>query len=264
MGDIHGCSVELRELLALLDERRVVSLGDVLDRGPDPEGCLRLLRDRDAEVVLGNHEEKHLRFRRHHAKAPERPNPVQLAPHHHDTQRAVSEDSWRWLEQRVRPFLELGPHGALAVHAGLAAGVAPEDHAPERICRVQLTKPGARGASPWGDWRLGPQNRPALHGRDVERALADGYRWWTEYLEPGTVVVYGHSVVPRPFATHRREGSVQHSFVEGEAVDRSALVALGIDTGAPFGGALTALLLPEWRCVQVAAKARYFRGRVDD
>src|SRR5436190_5848397 len=51
IGDIHGCSEELAELLSRLGSRRILSLGDVVDRGPDPDGCIRLLREHNALVV---------------------------------------------------------------------------------------------------------------------------------------------------------------------------------------------------------------------
>jgi len=83
IGDVHGCRTELEALLAGLgyqvqaDElgrptgarhaagRRAVFLGDLVDRGPDTPGVLRLVigmvRDGDALCVPGNHETKLLR-----------------------------------------------------------------------------------------------------------------------------------------------------------------------------------------------------------
>ena len=81
IGDVHGCASELRELLALLGyeiatsagadgsltysvrhslSRRVIFLGDLVDRGPDTPGVLRLamsmLSDGVALCVPGNHD----------------------------------------------------------------------------------------------------------------------------------------------------------------------------------------------------------------
>lgn len=68
IGDIHGCVDHLRQLLAEIEEhraghpRKLVFLGDYIDRGPDSAGviaCLRLLRDReplDVVCLMGNHE----------------------------------------------------------------------------------------------------------------------------------------------------------------------------------------------------------------
>ncbi len=83
IGDIHGCRAELEQLLDSLgyalardtdgrpvgahhpDRRRVVFVGDLVDRGPDTPGVLRLAMGMvaagDAYAVPGNHENKLLR-----------------------------------------------------------------------------------------------------------------------------------------------------------------------------------------------------------
>ena len=70
IGDVHGCRDLLVALLADIDreadgrDRRIVCLGDYVDRGPDSAGVLALLRDRQAAApqgrfvcLKGNHEE---------------------------------------------------------------------------------------------------------------------------------------------------------------------------------------------------------------
>lgn len=65
IGDIHGCFDELVELLehiGLRDDDRLVSVGDLVDRGPSPGDVVRLFRERPNSVaVMGNHERKHVR-----------------------------------------------------------------------------------------------------------------------------------------------------------------------------------------------------------
>jgi protein phosphatase len=83
IGDIHGCRAELETLLRELgyiavrdesnraigahhpDGRRALFVGDLVDRGPDTPGVLRLLMGMvasgDAMCVAGNHENKLLR-----------------------------------------------------------------------------------------------------------------------------------------------------------------------------------------------------------
>lgn len=65
IGDIHGCFDELLDLLAaaqLKDEDVVVSVGDLVDRGPKPAEVIAWFRARPGAVVLmGNHERKHVR-----------------------------------------------------------------------------------------------------------------------------------------------------------------------------------------------------------
>ena len=74
VGDVHGCLPELLDLLGLLGYgvrngrlshpagRHLVFVGDLVDRGPDAPGVLRLVmravRDGAASCVLGNHDDK--------------------------------------------------------------------------------------------------------------------------------------------------------------------------------------------------------------
>jgi serine/threonine protein phosphatase 1 len=65
IGDIHGCYDELRRLLdaaAVADDDVIVSVGDLVDRGPEPTEVVRWFRERPGAIVLmGNHERKHVR-----------------------------------------------------------------------------------------------------------------------------------------------------------------------------------------------------------
>ncbi|ALB55327.1 metallophosphoesterase [Cronobacter universalis] len=60
VGDLHGC---LQALVSALKRERfdprvdaLISVGDVIDRGPDSLGCLRLIGKRWFYAVRGNHE----------------------------------------------------------------------------------------------------------------------------------------------------------------------------------------------------------------
>ena len=65
LGDIHGCLQELENLLKTAGftagRHRCIPLGDVVNRGPDSKGSLRLLEEIGAEPILGNHEASLLR-----------------------------------------------------------------------------------------------------------------------------------------------------------------------------------------------------------
>ncbi|HYO79145.1 MAG TPA: metallophosphoesterase, partial [Thermoanaerobaculia bacterium] len=61
IGDIHGCYEELRELLARVapaGDDVVVSVGDVVTKGPAAAKCLDLWRERGYLGVQGNNELK--------------------------------------------------------------------------------------------------------------------------------------------------------------------------------------------------------------
>ncbi len=57
VSDVHGNLESLQRALELIDpEDRVICLGDTVGYGPNPNECVRLIRDRAFEVVLGNHD----------------------------------------------------------------------------------------------------------------------------------------------------------------------------------------------------------------
>ncbi|MFA6961771.1 MAG: metallophosphoesterase [Opitutaceae bacterium] len=74
-------------------------------------------------------------------------------------------------------------------------------------------------------------------GRPCKRADAPDAPLWADRWNGPPFVVYGHT--PRP-EVYRLKWSI------------------GIDTACVMGGALTAFILPEKRCVQVKARRRYF------
>jgi len=97
IGDVHGCRAELESLLAELgytiarddsgratgahhDSRRAIFVGDLVDRGPDTPGVLRLVMGMtaagDALCVSGNHEAKLVRAARPRRQADPRPRRV--------------------------------------------------------------------------------------------------------------------------------------------------------------------------------------------
>jgi predicted phosphodiesterase len=59
ISDIHGNLEALREVLSDIDRSntgRIISLGDNIGYGPEPEGVLHLLQERSIPSVMGNHE----------------------------------------------------------------------------------------------------------------------------------------------------------------------------------------------------------------
>ena len=69
IGDVHGCSAELRELLEMLplsSDATVVFVGDYVDRGGDSRGVietiLELSQRCNVETLMGNHEAMFLDF----------------------------------------------------------------------------------------------------------------------------------------------------------------------------------------------------------
>ena len=72
IGDIHGCIEELNELIDkinLQSSDALYFIGDLIDRGPDSvavvKKCYSLSLEYNVKLILGNHEEKFLRYLKH-------------------------------------------------------------------------------------------------------------------------------------------------------------------------------------------------------
>ncbi len=231
IGDVHGCLDELLVLLERLgfasdqgawrhpEGRRAIFLGDLVDRGPDSPGVLRLVMDMVAAgtalCVQGNHDHKL------HRKLSGREVKVNHGLAETLAQLDAMPDSVHepfLAESRV--FLDgLRSHywldgGKLVVaHAGLKA----EMH--------------GRGSGAVRSFALYGETT----GETDEFGLPVRHEWAREYRGDATVV-YGHTPVPVP-----------------EWVNRT----ICIDTGCVFGGNLTALRFPERELVSVPAGRTY-------
>ncbi|MDE2510731.1 MAG: metallophosphoesterase [Elusimicrobia bacterium] len=201
IGDVHGCLQELKDLLravAAKPEDRLISVGDLICKGPDSLGTIEwAMSAPNLDCVLGNHELRFLNcWRRGVApdvKPYDRETHEQFGSRYEDAMRFVS----RW------PLTASGP-GFLVVHAGFD----PREGL-EWQSNVQLT---------------------------TLRKLKDVDRPWYELYKDPSLVVFGHWAKPEPVV--RRN-------------------AIGLDTGCVYGGALTALILPERRLVSVPARRVY-------
>jgi hypothetical protein len=231
VGDVHGCLAELDELLRTLQHApgsdRLVFLGDLLDRGPDPIGVLRRVRELGAECVLGNHEEKHLRYAAHEARRRDDPS-YRIPMKRFDARRAaeharLTHDDLIWLSRLPR-VLALGG-GWVAVHAGFVPRVPIARQPPDWTIRLRyVDEAGAPVPRARGDARepgVGP--------------------WAAAWTGPESVV-YGH--FPQRLDRPKRDEPAP------------GVVCLGIDTGCVYGGRLTALVLPEQEIVQVPSTLR--------
>lgn len=232
IGDIQGCREELERLLERLrfDPARdaLHPVGDLVNRGPDSLGCLRLLRSLGAGGVLGNHDLHLLRVA-----------DGDRALREGDTLRDVltapdRDELLAWLAER--PFVR-GFDDVVVVHAGLAphwedpvgALERGDPHAPDDAARfaVRVRRCDARGEMPGRD--------------DTDHAR---FRPWHALFDRarigGRTVVYGHWASQ---GLHVADGF------------------RGLDSGCVWGKALTAWIPEDERLVWVAARRAYARIR---
>lgn len=232
IGDIHGCLDELRELervLSITSSDNVIALGDLMDRGPDPVGVVRYLRGRGWQSILGNHDEKHIRWRRHelNRKLSGKSNPMQpMGPVRGAQNDALSDDDVAWL--RSLPVTIQGP-GWVAVHGGMEPKPLSDQRA-DRVLRTRFINLDSRESAPVQSDLSQPPNST----------------FWSEIWPGPQTIVYGHAV---------------HSLESPRIDDHGSFRCFGIDTGCCFGGKLTALVtsddLQTWKIVQVDSFKEY-------
>ncbi|MCC6557286.1 MAG: serine/threonine protein phosphatase [Polyangiaceae bacterium] len=197
VGDVHGCRDELVRLLDRVgfgEGDRLVMVGDMVVRGPDPCGTLDLLRELNAESVRGNHEDRLLRW--HAGRTDPRGEP--LGELSKATARLLRKRDWSWLES-LPHWIDLPEHNLRVVHAGLVPGLPIERQDPHTLMYVRF---------------LG------RYGEPVERR--GGRLLWGEAYAGPPHIVFGHNA---------RSDPQIHGW------------ATGIDTGAVYGGRLTAMVL---------------------
>ena len=216
IGDVHGCSQELEELLEILLEtgrpRRIRLVGDLLTKGPDPAGVVTLIQEaRDAGVDIhstcGNHDLRlHQAMLQHRrgmrldrmARA-ERATIERLGT---DERRNEALELLNETVKRIRSTA--GP--ATVIHGGIDPVL---------------------GLGSTSDHEL------------IHRKAAPGERhWWEEYDGRDGLIVVGHKRVKAP--VHR--------------IGRGRTIAVNVDTGCVAGGRLTAYLVERDEFVAVESR----------
>ncbi len=148
IGDIHGCYFELMELLnktGVSEQDRLISVGDLITKGPENRSVLELVRQRkNCGSVLGNHE--YLLLQHHRGQT------VKLEPAHLSTIAELGndfEDYMIWIS-RWPYYLDLGDH--LVVHAGIRPGIPLERQSVTDLTSLRTLNgpsPGSKVGIPW-------------------------------------------------------------------------------------------------------------------
>jgi hypothetical protein len=209
VGDLHACTGELEKLLERIDFKprsdRLVLVGDLVVRGPDPHGALALVKRLGARAVRGNHEDRLLSWRHRHEP---------LGPDHARVAAALSEAEWSAIEA-LPLWLDLPEHGVRVVHAGVVPGQDVASTDPQALLKMRTLDARGRWSS------------------DAEA----GDLWGTRYEGPPHVV-FGHNARPEP-QLHPWATGLDTGCVYG-----GRLTALVLDKGEPVprGDRVKALL----------------------
>lgn len=237
ISDVHGCIEELDNLLETISynksKTRLVFVGDLVDRGPDSIGVLRRVQELDAECILGNHEDKHMRWRKHEEikVLTGKPNPMnKISRNKRWLNERLTEDDWDWLYS-LPIFIDLGG-GLYVVHGGCVPGIPFVDQRISNLLRARYINDNGKPVSLTSD-KLQPPNT----------------EYWAKLWGGPESIIYGHNV----------------NSESGPRIDiHGSNVCFGIDTGCCFGGHLTAMIIYPDRVIEfcsVAAKEVYYNRR---
>lgn len=262
IGDIQGCHAQFRELLRLIDfspaRDRLWLTGDLVNRGPDSLAVLRDVKALgDAVVtVLGNHDLHLLTVAAGH-----RPS------HRDDTLAPILEapDRDALLDWLARRPLAVAEDGMLMVHAGvLPQWSEPRvlEHAREVEAMLAGTAREAFLRVLYGDephtWR------DDLAGFDRLRAIVNALtrlRFCTAHGQMEFREKRGAAHAPPGFApwfAHENRETASTLVICGHWSTLGLVLTpkvLMLDSGCLWGGALTALRLPDRRVYQVPGRA---------
>jgi Calcineurin-like phosphoesterase len=200
IGDVHSCAAELAQLLsavALTTDDRVYFVGDLLTRGPDSLGVLKLFRAVRARSALGNHEQRLLAARHAWQRGEAGPK---LGSSHAEVAAQLSDDDWALLES-FPLWIDVPEHDVRVVHAGVLPGVAFEAQDPWLLTHIRSIDEHGKPSEKWGTlW--GSSYRGSPH------------------------IVFGHNARQRP-QIHRDATGLDTACVYG-----GALTALVLSEGA--------------------------------
>ena len=229
IGDIHGALSPLKALIAKLDLQpgdHLLLVGDLVDKGPEPAGVVRLLRELSetapfrVTLIEGNHEDRH---RRYHINTEIRPKiareMAEAAPHLSALDAELSAEDRAFLADAV-PFLHLPDWNVLVVHGGIPGDMETFPETPAEL--------------------------DALSKRQRDKFLRIQRTRFVDGVT-GKFMKLGDNTPVDPFWAETYDGRFGH-VVFGHQPWRGGPAcfahATGIDTGAVHGGGLTALVLP--------------------
>jgi len=167
VGDIHGCYDELMELLEKVgigDDDRIISVGDLITKGPKNKEVLELfMTDARFSTVIGNHD---LALRRKWNGEEIELKPAQKEAH---KELKAEKDAYVSFFNRMPFMIDLGTH--LVVHAGVRPNVELNSQTTSDMTSIRTL-----GADPESD---------------------EGTPWYHVY-HGEKIILFGHWPAPEP------------------------------------------------------------------
>lgn len=211
VGDTHGCIDELLKLMKEVnyhpDTTELMSVGDLVDKGPYSKEVVSFFRGNNARVVMGNHDDKHRKYRHHENQKKANPsykNPTKFSEDKVAIYNSLSEDELNWICNLPKTITFGEDQSWIVVHGGLQAGLPLEKQ--DKCLWLRYIR----------------EDTGAMIQFDGTPGAPPGGIWWASKWTGPQKVVYGHQ--PWDGEVHIENGTY------------------GIDTGCVHGKKLTALV----------------------
>jgi len=238
IGDIHGCIDEFKELLEKLELKttdNIFFIGDLIDRGPDSAGVVKKCRDLSlsykVKLILGNHEEKFLRYLQHIENKTGLEKQMKGTDDFAPLIAGVGQQEIDFLKSAYYT-ISLKEEKTTLLHGGISTKVKfpfPEtysylEHSPKKLKGIDLITKVRY---------LNPEGKFVSLNEETE---AD--RYWAEVYDGSFGHIYfGH----QPFM---------------QETPKEFDYATGLDTGCVFGGWLSAVVIENGKRNFVSVKAK--------
>lgn len=230
VGDLHGCLPELKALLLKVGFRpgtdELWTVGDLIDRGPDSVGIIRLLTALEAKGVHGNHDEYLVKWAKEELALKGQKDAVRKIKLKEGQYKVAKQLGWpevRWLA--ALPLIAYPAPNVVVVHAGLDARKGMDAQG-EEVLRLMYVD----------DRSLEPVS--GGHFSQPSNTMQ-----WASASKHEVTVIHGHHTLSTttPILKQNKAGKW----------------TVNIDTGCCYGGFLTGIILPSWEIVQVRAQREY-------
>lgn len=232
ISDLHGCLEEFEELLDKVKydkkDYRLIIIGDLVDRGPYSAKTVETIRKMGIECAIGNHDSKAIRWRNHYE------NLKGVVGHPMKKVKEVDYSEYLKLSNEDLAWMKTLPSkinikdNYWAIHAGCVPNIPFANQKFDSLIRVRyVDKNGKMLTLP------------------KDRKQPEGSYYWTELWDQPYNIIYGHNVHPN----------------NQPRIDKNKNnICVGIDTGACFGGYLTAFVLEDFTFFNVKAKKTYYEN----
>jgi serine/threonine protein phosphatase 1 len=217
IGDVHGCRVQLESLIqTMADEAPAGScltfLGDLIDRGLNSLGCLRLaarpameLGFGECHVLLGNHETMMLR-----AMGTQDEEQQEALRFWTDNGGWAAMKSFGMIEEEYDELGKLKLAEPIRASLGKAATLLDRLETHRRTGNLLFVHAGLHPKIPLGRWFAGDPLRLVVNENTHFAWIRFPFLGFEEKFEDGLIVVHGHTPEDTVLAWKGRRDTVPH------------------------------------------------------